>query len=90
VYRASPIGVALTSVLAELKEFQMVTEDQLDLLKDQFNQSMMMFPHADPEGTFAIQQGSTVIFRWVNDYFDCTLQPAVIEFIDGSYTSPSL
>jgi hypothetical protein len=68
----------------------MVTENQVNLLKEQFDHSMTRFLHADTEGTFTIQQGSTVSFRWVQDYFDCTLQPAVIEFVDGSYTSPSL
>jgi hypothetical protein len=90
VYRASPIGVALTSVLAELKELRMVTDDHIDLLKEQFDHSMTKFLHTETEGTFTIQHGLTVSFRWVQDYFDCTLQPAVIQFVDGSYTSPSL
>jgi c-di-AMP phosphodiesterase-like protein len=82
--------VALTSVLAELKELRMVRDDHIDLLKEQFDHSMTKFLHTETEGTVTIQHGSTVSFRWVQDYCDCALQPAVIQFANGSYTSPSL
>jgi hypothetical protein len=29
-------------------------------------------------------------FGWVQDYFDCPLQPAVIQFNNGAYTDPSM
>lgn len=44
----------------------------------------------DTKGEFSIQQGTTADFRFIQNFYQIVLKPAIITFNDGSYTSCSL
>ena len=90
MYRGTPIGEALTSVLNDFKDVRMINDKQIELLLSEFDKQMTASLCNLPEENFSISQGNPVDHRFVSDYHHIVVTPATIQFSDGAVTTPSI
>jgi len=88
-YRSTPIGEALIDTLEKYKNANMLSENQMLLVLDEFDRSMTE-NLANIEDSSCSIAGTTSSFSFVYNYYRIFMQPAIIQFKDRSYTSKCL
>ena len=90
LFRGTPLGIELEAVLEQFRSLGMITEQQKDMMLDEFDRSMTQHLDEVQAGSMRIWEGNVVDMKKVDRSYQITLQPGVIHFDDHTYTSESL
>ena len=90
IYRTSPLGRTLKTVLEEFQDLGFIRQDQAEMLWEEFDRAATQHIDELSKGSFDISKGTLTDFRRLGNVRRLLISPAVIEFPEGTYTSESL
>lgn len=90
IYRSSPLGRSLRTVLQEFKDLGLIQSGQEEMLWDEFDRAATQHIDELPNGSFNLVRGTLANFQRGGTVRRLLVSPAIIEFPEGTYTTESL